>query len=120
MKKLIVLFALLFSPNTPASVMYIQANHFVCSDTKIYDVARVYHGGWGPGSWSLVALCSQGTLTLDEYNGRVLDPRKSHPDIDKCMSEDAPALRVCFANFIELNGKNGDGEMPTIVHAKKK
>lgn len=105
----------LLSSSAFASVAYIDNSDYRCSDGKTYDVLRLYQGGWGPGSWRLVAACDQGILNENTYNGRYMDMRDSDPEVASCMDQDTPAVRKCYQEFIDNNGRQGRN-LPDLKH----
>jgi hypothetical protein len=109
---------LIFSSFANASVMYIKNDSFQCSDGKDYGVLRHYSGGWGPGTWELTALCSKKLLTQTEYQGRIYPVRDAHIDVANCIDEDTPAIRICHAEFLKLNGASGNGTPPAVRHGR--
>lgn len=109
---LVALFGVSITAN--ASVAILDKEVYHCSNGKDYGILRHYWGGWGPGNWNLVGLCSQSTLTQSHYDGRYTDARESHPDIARCADEDTPEIRYCYNEFTEKNGSRGVELTPII------
>lgn len=97
----------LLSSVSQASVAVMDIGIFKCSDGIDYNVVRHYWGGWGNGNWKLAGFCNKGILSEENYEGRVMEARDSHPDIARCQDEDSSAVRACFVEFRELNGSRG-------------
>ena len=117
--KLLIFLALFgFAYNAQASIAILKAEVFHCSDGNDYNVARHFWGGYGPGSWNLVGICSLGTLTREDYEGRVMNARDADPDIARCQDEETPAIKFCAEEFIHYNGTQGPG-LNDVLHGRK-
>jgi hypothetical protein len=100
-----------------ASTADLDAEAYRCGDGRDYSVLRHHWGGYGPGSWYLVAICSPGVLSQESYPARSFPLRKAHPDIAKCMDEDTPAIQACYKELVSLNGEKGVG-FPPLRHGR--
>jgi hypothetical protein len=107
---ILIVFSLLSSHAIASVSSFIDSSDYRCSNGTTYDVLRHY-----TGSWSLLAVCGQGLLKNNSYNGSVYPIKDSHPEIVKCGEQNTPALRKCFKEFINNNGNKG-GELSDIKH----
>ncbi len=116
MKIVISLLAfLILSSNAFSSVAYVENSDYRCSNGKTYDVLTHYIGGWGPGGWTLIALCPQGILSENFYSGREMEIRMIHKEVNACLDNKNKGAKKCKKEFIKNNGQEGEGSFD-IIH----
>jgi hypothetical protein len=90
----------LFSALASASVVSVNTLTYTCSNGLTYDVAIHSRAGWGDTESYVLAFCASGTLKQPYYDGRFLQLKNAHPDLQACAQEDTRETKKCLREFI--------------------